>query len=211
MDTVKYNCGVVWVLSTEKWRGMVNSLRCKGNKFFLNQPVIKMEKISIVAKDKYVRPNAVVKQKVYKQNYNNHDLTNYMIMHYKQGQNNVEHTLQSILLQTTVPKATFLRHWEKSGLRSMALLKKPLDQAKTVLCSYLATVNLNSKNREAATNANKYPSPDEEMVFLQILCGLAACGKGVTKQEAMAMIDDLINADVDSRLQVECSKKSYAE
>ena len=89
----------------------------------------------------------------------------------------------------------------------MALQKKPLDQAKTVLCSYLANVKLNSKNTEAATNANKYLSPDEEMSFLQILCGLAACGKGVTKQEAMAMIDDIINVDVDSRHQVECSEK----
>jgi hypothetical protein len=196
----------VWVLLNEKWRGMVNSLRCKGHKFFLHQQVISMEKFNIVAKDKSVRPNAVVKQKVYKQNYNNHDLTNYLIMHYK-GQKNLGHTLQTILLQTTVPRATFLRHWEKSGLKSMALQKKPLDQAKTVLCSYLANVKLNSKNTEAATNANKYLSPDEEMSFLQILRGLAACGKGVTKQEAMAMIDDIINVDVDSRHQVECSEK----
>jgi hypothetical protein len=165
-----------------------------------------MEKFKIVAKDKSVCSNAVVKLKVYKQNYNNHDLTKYLIMHYK-GQKILGHTLQTILLQTTVPRATFLSHWEKSGLRSMALLKKPLDQAKTVLCSYMATVKLNSKNTEAATNANKYLSPNEEMAFLQILRGLAACGKGVTKQEAMGMIDDLINADVYSRLQVKCSEK----
>jgi hypothetical protein len=119
------------------------------------------------------------------------------------------HTLQSILLQTTIPRATFLRHWKKSGLKAMSKAKKTVDLAKTVLCSYLATVKANTKDTEAATSANRYLSPDEEMSFLQIIRGLGCCAKGVTKVEAIAMIDDIINENVDKRVQVECSEKVF--
>jgi hypothetical protein len=85
----------------------------------------------------------------------------------------------------------------------MSKAKKSVDQAKTVLCSYLlATLKANSKDTEAATSANRYLSPDEEMSFLQIICGLGCCAKGVTKQEAIAMIDDIVNENVDKRVQV---------
>jgi hypothetical protein len=66
---------------------------------------------------------------------------------------------------------------------------------------------------EAATKANKYLSPDEEMAFLQIICTLGDCAKAVTKAEAMAMIDDLVNENVDHRQQVDklnVQKKSFA-
>ncbi len=86
-------------------------------------------------KDKSAYPNAdVVKQKVDKQNYNNQDSAKYLIMHYKH-QHIPEHTMQPILLQTTIPKALFLCHWEKSGLRALTRLKKPVDQAKSAACS----------------------------------------------------------------------------
>jgi hypothetical protein len=85
-------------------------------------------------------------------------------------------------MQTTIPRASFLRHWKKSGLKEMSKANKSVDLAKTVLCSYLATVKANSKDTEAATSANRYLSPDEEMSFLQIVRGLGCCAKGVTKQ-----------------------------
>jgi hypothetical protein len=91
----------------------------------------------------------------------------------------------------------------------MSKAKKPVDQAKTVLCSYLATLKSNSKNTEGATSANRYLSADEEMSFLQIVCGLGCCAKGVTKQEAMAMIDDNVNENVDKQVQVQCSEKVF--
>jgi hypothetical protein len=44
--------------------------------------IIIVEKFAIISKDKSACSNAVVKQKVYKQNYNNHDIAKYLIMHY---------------------------------------------------------------------------------------------------------------------------------
>jgi hypothetical protein len=91
----------------------------------------------------------------------------------------------------------------------MSKAKKPVDQAKTVLCSYLATFKANSKDAAAATSANRYFSPDEEMPFLQIVCGLGCCAKDVTKHEAIAMIDVIVNENVDKRVQVECPEKVF--
>jgi hypothetical protein len=169
-----------------------------------------MEKFTIVATDKSssTRSSGVVKPKVYRQNYNNHEIMTYTIMHYER-KHNFGHTLQSILLQTTIPRGSFLRHWENSGLKGMSKAKKPVDQAKTVLCSYLATLKSNSKSTEAATSVNRYLSADEEMLFLQIVRGLGCCAKGVTKREAMAMIDDIVNENVDKRVQVQCSEKVF--
>jgi hypothetical protein len=170
-----------------------------------------MEKFTIVSPDKSVRSGGAVplKEKTYRQNYNNSDITKYLILHYERRQRIPGHTMQSILVQSTIPKGTFLRHWEKSGLKALALLKKPVDQAKTVLISYLANLSVNSKKTTAATEANRYLTDDEEMSFLQIVRGLAACAKGITKQEAMAMIDDLISEKVDRRHQAECSEKVF--
>jgi hypothetical protein len=167
-----------------------------------------MEKFTILANDETVVSNAVVKKKVYKQSYSNNDIMKYLIMHYER-QHIPGHTMQSILLQTTIPKGSFIRHWKKSGLKALADLKKPVDLAKTALCSYLATVKFNCKDTQAATNANKYLTHDEEMAFLQIVRGLADCAKGVTKQEAMNMIDDIVNDSVDRRHQAECSEKVF--
>jgi hypothetical protein len=47
------------------------------------------------------------------------------------------------------------------------------------------------------------------MAFLQIVHGLAACAKGITKQEAMAGINDSINGNVDCHHQAECSEKVF--
>jgi hypothetical protein len=91
----------------------------------------------------------------------------------------------------------------------MSKAKKPVGQAKTVLCSFLATLKANSKDTEAATSANRYLSSDEEMSCLQIVCGLGCCAKGVTKQEAIAMIDNIVNGNVDKRVQVKCSEKVF--
>jgi hypothetical protein len=115
------------------------------------------------------------------------------------------------LLQTTTPKVLFLYHWVKNELTVLAGLKKPVDQAKTAACSScLATVKVNCNDTQATMNANKYLSPpDEEMAFLQIICGLADRAKGVMKQEAMAMIDDLVNENVNRSHQVECSEKVF--
>jgi hypothetical protein len=55
----------------------------------------------------------------------------------------------------------------------------------------------NINDTKAAANANKYLTPDEEIAFLQIVRALGKCAKGVTKVEAMAMIDDLINENID--------------
>jgi hypothetical protein len=58
----------------------------------------------------------------------------------------------------------------------MSTGKKPVDQAKTVICSYLATLKANSKDTEA-TSANRYLSPDKEMLFLQLFMDLVAVPK----------------------------------
>jgi hypothetical protein len=171
-----------------------------------------MEKFTIVSTDTSVCPGSVasLKERTYRQNYNNADITKYLILHYERRQRIPGHTMQSILVQSTIPKGTFLCHWEKSGLKALALLKKPVDQAKTVVISYLATLSVNSKKKtKAATEANRYLTDDEEMSFLQIVRGLADCGKGITKLEAMAMIDDLISENVDRRHQAECSEKVF--
>jgi hypothetical protein len=73
----------------------------------------------------------------------------------------------------------------------------------------LGSLTKNTLDTVAASTANKYLTPDEEMAFLQIVRALGDCGKGVTKEEAMAMIDDLVNVDVDRRQQAECSEKVF--
>jgi hypothetical protein len=168
-----------------------------------------MEKFTIVPKNKSSskRATRVIKKKTYRQNYSHLDLEKFLLLHYEK-QSILGHTLQSILVQTTVPKATFLRHWERSGLKNMAILKKPLVLAKAALCSYLAKQKSKSKTATMiASTANRYLSADEEMSFLQIIRALAAFAKGVTKREAMAMIDDIVNENVDRRHQVQCSEK----
>jgi hypothetical protein len=70
-------------------------------------------------------------------------------------------------------------------------------------------VKFNCKDTQAVTKANKNLSPDEEMAFLQIVHRLADCAKDVMKEEVMAMIGDLVNENVDRRLQVECSEKVF--
>jgi hypothetical protein len=60
----------------------------------------------------------------------------------------------------------------------------------------------NALETEAAATTNKYLSWDEEMA-------LGDCAKGVTKAEAMAMIDDLVNENVGHWLQAECSEKVF--
>jgi hypothetical protein len=170
-----------------------------------------MEKFTILpTNSKSSTSKGVVKlnKKGYRLNYNNLDIEKYLRMHYEQN-HIYGHTLQSILIQTTIPRPTFLCHWEKSTLKAMSKANKPLDQAHFALSSYLATLKGNIKNTEAATNANKYLTPDEEMVFLQIVRALGDCAKGVTKLEAKAMIDDLVNENVDPRQQVECSAKVF--
>jgi hypothetical protein len=48
------------------------------------------------------------------------------------------------------------------------------------------------------------------MGFLQIIYRLVAdCAKGVTKQEAMNMIDNLVNGNVDRRHQAECYEEVF--
>jgi hypothetical protein len=170
-----------------------------------------MEKITIVAKDKASSAGSrggIVKPKAYCGNYNNHDIIKCIIMHYERN-DMFGHKLQSILLQTTIPRGSFLQHWKMSGQREMSKAKESVDLAKTVLCSYLATLKANSKDAEADTSANRYLSPDEEMTFLQIVRGLGCCAKGVTKQEAIAMIDNIVNENVDKQVQVECSEKVF--
>jgi hypothetical protein len=78
-----------------------------------------LEKFTIVPKDKSAHPNAVVRQKVYKQNYDHHDITKYLIMHYE-CQHIPGHIMQSILLLTTIPKGSFIRTLKKSILGVLA-------------------------------------------------------------------------------------------
>jgi hypothetical protein len=71
--------------------------------------IITMEKITIVAKNKSSSAGSkgIVKPKAYRGNYNNHDIIKYIIMHYERS-HMFGHKLQSILLQTTIPRASFL-------------------------------------------------------------------------------------------------------
>jgi hypothetical protein len=80
-----------------------------------------MKKFTIVSTDKSVCPDGVasIKERTYRQNYNNSDITKYLILHYERRERIPGHTMQSILVQSTILKGTFLCHWGKERIEGI--------------------------------------------------------------------------------------------
>jgi hypothetical protein len=115
-----------------------------------------------------------------------------------------------VLSQTTIPKTTFRNHWKASGLRAMheESPRPPLERARAHASRYLATLSKSKKSRPShASMSNRSLTPDEELAFVQLMRMLGNMGHGVTKLEALDVIDEYINGRVDKRDRVEVSEK----
>jgi hypothetical protein len=115
-----------------------------------------------------------------------------------------------VLKQTTIPRSTFRRHWKLSGLKAMSERNKRASQeeARKQATRYLAFLVMNKKDRpKKASKSLRCLSCDEELAFVQLMRMMGNMGNGVTKLEALEVIDEYINHKVDKRERVEVSEK----
>jgi hypothetical protein len=109
---------------------------------------------------------------------------------------------------STIPKSTFQRHYKDSLLKEMKEQKEPVAKARVAAAVYLAKLlKKKSKRTKKASWTNRYLTHDEELAFVQIMRIIGNMGYGITRQEALSMIDDHIHQKVDERDALECSEK----
>jgi hypothetical protein len=148
-----------------------------------------------------------IKEGVYRNNYKGVDVIDHLVRFY--SLNNVSLS-EYVLHQTTIPKTSFRRHWKLSGLRALAERspKPSLEEARTQAARYFRFVTIATKERtKKASKSLRCLSADEELAFVQLMRMMGNMGHGVTKLEALEVIDEYLNHKVDKREKIEVSEK----
>jgi hypothetical protein len=148
-----------------------------------------------------------LKEAVYCNNYNGVEVINHLVHFYELETVSLS---QYVLHQTTIPKSTFIRHWRLSGLRALnnRSPRPPVEKARTQATRYLAFLKTNKQDRpKKASKSLRCLTTDEELAFVQLMRMMGNMGHGVTKLEALEVIDEYINHKVDKRERVEVSDK----
>jgi hypothetical protein len=93
-------------------------------------------------------------------------------------------------------------------LDAMKQRNQPVEDAKEKVDSYLLSLeDATGERTKHAASANKYLRFQEELALVQVWCQLGSMDAGITKPEALAMIDEYTQIDMDNRERVECSEK----
>jgi hypothetical protein len=148
-----------------------------------------------------------LKDSVYCNRYNEVEVIKHLVRFYELKTVSLS---QYVLHQTTIPKTTFRRHWQLSGLKAMAVRpnRPGLEEARIQGTRYLRFLKKNKKDRrQEASKSLRCLTSDEELAFVQLMRMMGNMGHGVTKLEALEVIDDYINHRVDKRERVEVSDK----
>jgi hypothetical protein len=86
--------------------------------------------------------------------------------------------------------------------------RPPLEMARAPASCYLATLSKNkTKGTCGASHSNHSLTPDKELAFIQLMQMLANMAHGVTKADALMVIDKYINGRVDKCERVKVLEK----
>jgi hypothetical protein len=112
--------------------------------------------------------------------------------------------------ETTIPRTTFIRHYNSSGLSQLKSEDKPIEVARAAAAKYTRGLAIGKKKRTAKASAlNRYLTEQEELSLVQIIRLLASIGHGVTKPDVMSLIDEYVNLEEDDRNSVEISESVF--
>jgi hypothetical protein len=133
----------------------------------------------------------------------------------------------------SIPRATFQRHFKKSGLQKMkegaVALKElrslelqeadvvplqeadngTLKEAEAAIKAHMETINKHKKSRTVtASIANRFLTDNEEIQIVELCRVLAAMGQGVTTAELLIFINEYLNDSLDERERHDATQKT---
>jgi hypothetical protein len=110
--------------------------------------------------------------------------------------------------ETTIPRSSFQRHFNASGLSVLKAQDKPIEVARAAAAAYARVLAISKKKRTVKAAAlNRYLTEQEELSLVQLIRLMASMGHGVTKPDVLSLIDEYVNLEEDERDSVEVSEK----
>ncbi len=112
--------------------------------------------------------------------------------------------------ETTIPRSSFICHFNASGLSLLKKQDKPIEVARAAAAAYARVLAIGKKKRTVkAATLNRYlTAEEEELSLVQLIClTMASMGHSVTKPDVLSLIDKYVNLEEDERDSVEVSEK----